>query len=120
MGQRLIRILIPVMFVGLFALSTFHPAELTHAQALDDEPQSAEGFYNRGNTHAEHGDFENAIVDYDQAIVLDPQLVQAYNNRGIAYDAKDNMKKACSDWKQACELGLCEDYELAKKNGACK
>ena len=45
----------------------------------------AQEHYNTGIAHAEGGDFERAIQNYDEAIRSDPQLAVAYGSRGMAH-----------------------------------
>lgn len=87
-------------------------------QLKDDD---AEAYSNRGNAWVQMGDYEKALNDYNRAIHFDPRLAEAYENRGFLYMIHMNDKgKACADWKKACDLGRCDNYRLAQKNGDCE
>ena len=51
---------------------------------------------------------------------MNPENSKAYISRGQIYYEKGKNKKACRDFKKACELGNCDMYEKAKKNGDCE
>ena len=64
---------------------------------------------------------DQAIKDYTKAIELNPELAEAYDARGFVYfDKLGDKNRGCTDWKKACDLGVCENYNLAKRNGDCK
>ncbi len=70
----------------------------------DIYPLIAQIYLERGNTHAQSGNLEQAIADYSRAIELAPDFVDAYNNRGFAYARAGNLEKAFADYGQAIEL----------------
>jgi hypothetical protein len=53
-------------------------------------------------------------------MALNPEYAEAFSDRGVAYYYNDQFYRACSDWKGAGELGLCVNFEWAKRNGVCK
>jgi len=48
----------------------------TETNSLDSN--SAQAYYNRGNTWYEKGDYDRAISDYNKAIELNPTYADAY------------------------------------------
>ena len=73
-------------------------------KVIEQDPQDATAFYNRGLTYYDLKDYAAALADYARAIELDPQDAQAYNNRGLTYyDLKDN-DAALADYARAIEL----------------
>ncbi|MFH1700481.1 MAG: tetratricopeptide repeat protein [Candidatus Zixiibacteriota bacterium] len=83
-------------------------------------PDFAEGYSNRGNAHLNMNLIDKAMEDYNKSLELNPQLAEAYENRGFLYMVKLNEpEKACADWKKACELGRCNNYNIARNDGAC-
>ena len=49
-----------------------------------DEPKDAKGYVQRGNEHAEKGEWDKAIKDFDEALRLDPKYANAIYNRARA------------------------------------
>ena len=82
--------------------------------------QDYETYINRGKENAKKGQYEKAISDFPKAIEINTRYAEAYYTRGVAYYKKGQQEKACYDLKRGCELGLCKNYELAKKGGVCK
>jgi len=90
-------------------------------KALDIKPRYAGAYNNRGVVYYKKGLYDKAISDFTKAIEINPNDAAPYNARGFVYMViLGNKTKACSDWKRACELGLCENYERAKRKGNCK
>jgi len=61
-----------------------------------------------------------AISDYKKALEIDPKIAHAYKNLGTAYLKLNNNADSCANYQKACELGLCDEFEQAKKEGQCK
>jgi tetratricopeptide (TPR) repeat protein len=90
-------------------------------KAIEMNPRHGEAHCNRGMLYKSLGKYDRAIQDYNKAIQINPRFANAYNNRGFVYFVKlGDRKKGCSDWKRACELGKCNNYNFAKRNGDCK
>ena len=64
---------------------------------------AAEAF-ERGWSHAEKGDHDQAIADCTEAIRLDPKNADAYYNRGNSYARKGEYDKAIADCTEAIRL----------------
>jgi len=92
------------------------------SRSIELNPQDAAAFNNRGLAYARGKQlYDKAFSDFNKAIEIDPRFAEAYDNRGIAYRIKyDDNEKACADWKRACDLGKCDSYYLAQKNGYCQ
>lgn len=99
----------------------FDRAIADFTRSLELNPNDPEAYNNRGLTYARGKNLlDKAIFDFTKAIQIDPGFADAYNNRGIAHSKKSEAKQmACSDWKRACDLGKCDSYDIAKKNGYC-
>jgi tetratricopeptide (TPR) repeat protein len=92
-----------------------------YERAIALDPDFAMAYYNRGLAYGRIKQYRQAIRDYDKAIELNPNYAEAYNNRGFVYmSVLGKEAKACEDWKQACEMGICENYDLAKSRGICE
>lgn len=99
----------------------YDKAIFNFTKAIALNPRDAKAYNNRGICYHLIGQSDKAISDYNKAIEIDPMFAGAYYNRGIAYkEILKNTTKFCSDLKRACELGLCKNYELAKRNRECK
>ena len=87
--------------------------------ALKQQPNYAQTYYNRGLAYYNLGQYQKAVEDYDEAIRLKPDYPHAYYNRGTAYFNLGNNSLACSDFQKACELGRCDQLEKSKENKLC-
>lgn len=83
--------------------------------AIRLSPNNAYLFYNRGNFHADHKEYSQAIDDYTRAIQIDPRLAEAWYNRGLARILSDNKATGINDLSKAGELGLYDAYSVIKK-----
>lgn len=72
------------------------------AQAAMSE--TAEEYYNQGNSKYTSGDYKEAIEDYDRAIELAPDYVEAYFGRGVTKIIMMQEKDGCLDLSKADEL----------------
>ena len=90
-------------------------------KALEIDSENADAYYNRGVANAKKDLYVLAILDYDRAIEINPKYTNAFLNRGYIYMVNmENPEKGCADWKRACELGICNNYDLAKEEKKCK
>ena len=64
-------------------------------------PHKAKPYYLRGRVYYQHGDFTQAIADFNKALELAPDFLGAYIDRGIVYDAEGNFSQALSDYNMA-------------------
>jgi tetratricopeptide (TPR) repeat protein len=74
------------------------------AQTVGLAPGDAVAYLSRGNTYADSGDLEQAILSYDKAIDLNPEFTEAYFNRGYAYHASGDPERAILDYDKAIDL----------------
>ena len=86
------------------------------SKALENNPQCAYLYYNRGNVYALLKDYGNAIEDYGKAIEIDENMAEAYYNRGLSYLFVNNKESSNRDLSKAGELGLYKAYSIMKKN----
>ncbi len=92
------------------------------SKTIELSPKDAAAFNNRGLAYARgKKKYDEAFSDFNKAIKINPKFAEAYDNRGIAYRIKyDDKEKACTDWEKACELGKCDNYNLARQNSYCR
>jgi len=88
--------------------------------ALEINPRNDAAYAYRGAAYVHKGLYNQALADYNSALEINARSALAYFGRGSLYMVHlGNTLKGCSDWKQACELGLCQNYDFAKRKGAC-
>ena len=78
--------------------------------------QTAEEYFERGNSKYDLQDYQGAIADYSKAIQLDPNDSDAYYNRGLSKLELNQKDSACLDWSKAGELGDGDAYDLIKEH----
>jgi len=66
---------------------------------LNENPNDAAAFSNRGNIRLALGDPEGAIKDQNRAIEISPEDLDPYLNRGIAEEALKLWEDASNDYK---------------------
>jgi tetratricopeptide (TPR) repeat protein len=71
---------------------------------LEQYPQSAIDYSNRGLVYFQSGQSERALADYDKAIELNPRLDSVYNNRANYYAAQGQYLEAILDYDIALDL----------------
>jgi tetratricopeptide (TPR) repeat protein len=72
--------------------------------SLQLRPRDAELFLQRGTTHLQLGEVEEAISDLNQAIELDAKVADAYYQRAQAYELQNANERALADYTRAVEL----------------
>jgi len=83
-------------------------------KALEQQPQLAEAYNDRGIVYAQMGQVDQALKDFDAAISLNPKYAKAYNNRGNLYQKRTEQDKALEDYNKA--LALNANYAPAYVN----
>jgi tetratricopeptide (TPR) repeat protein len=68
------------------------------------QPNTAEGFVERGNSCVDKGDYDQAIANYNEALKLDPNFAAAYYQRSNAYRLKGDHNRTIADWTQVIRL----------------
>jgi tetratricopeptide (TPR) repeat protein len=71
---------------------------------LEQNPDSARDYNNRGLVYFQSGDMERAIADYNRALELDSTLDSVYNNRANYYAAQGKFLEAILDYDAALDL----------------
>ena len=66
--------------------------------------QTADEFFNNGNTKFTHKDYTGAIADYSKAIALNPKNANFWFNRGIAKNSLPDYSGAIEDYTKAIEI----------------
>lgn len=73
-------------------------------QILQEHPESASDYNNRGLMQFRLQHYQAAEQDYNRAIALDPRLDSAYNNRANCYAAQGQLAEAIADYQVALDF----------------
>ena len=72
---------------------------------INNNPNDAVAYYNRGIEYEGKHDYDRAIADYSKCISIKPDYARAYNNRGTSfYFGKDDVGHAIADFTKAIDL----------------
>lgn len=106
---------------SLLSLGQFEDAIHAYDSYLALQPQSGEGWHNRGIALARTRRFGHAAKSFSQALELHPGSTASWHNRGIALAELGEFQQAIRDFARALALnpnlpGLRGDLVLAKLN----
>ncbi len=68
-----------------------------YTKSLENDPDFAQAYNNRGVARLEDGHPYEAIQDYNQAIAIDPKYYEAVFNRAYAYENVGKIENALND-----------------------
>ncbi|MCB9746841.1 MAG: tetratricopeptide repeat protein [Candidatus Omnitrophica bacterium] len=71
---------------------------------IENNPQLALAYNNRGRALLVEGRDEEALQDFSKALNLDPQFEEAYNNRGNLYYRQKKFNDALADFNAALAI----------------
>lgn len=71
---------------------------------IEENPEDAEAYFNRGNALNALGDYAKAIGEYTKTIELKPDSVEAYFNRGYTHNKQKQYVNAIQDYNKVLEL----------------
>jgi tetratricopeptide (TPR) repeat protein len=86
------------------ASGNFSDAVTAYTKAVENNPQFAAAYRNRGIAYTNLGKHNQAIGDYNKAIKINPKQAVAYNNRGTAYGNLGKFSQAIPDFNKAIQL----------------
>ncbi|WP_088892109.1 tetratricopeptide repeat protein [Leptolyngbya ohadii] len=90
--------------LGQAQQGNFEVAVALFSELIEQYPDSASDYSNRGLVYFQGGQFEAAIADYNRAIELNPLLDSAYNNRANYYASQGQFLEAILDYDVALDL----------------
>lgn len=82
----------------------YDQAETQLRQIVNQQPDSAEAYFNLGLSLHLQMELEEAIQTYDQAIKLDPTYDQPYTNKGLALIEANQLDEASAVFQQVLAL----------------
>lgn len=83
--------------------------------AIEIDPQSVEGYINRGLVLGIMGDYSSALADFNKSIELDSDNAEAYKSRGITKLYLEQKSAGCQDLSQAARMGYPNGYNLVNE-----
>lgn len=91
--------------IELTTKSDLKSALIEFNEAVKLDPNNADAWYYRGNTHYNLFEVEKALADYDKALEINPEHLDALTNRGNARVYSGDFEGGCKDWRKAKSLG---------------
>lgn len=85
-------------------IGQFEKAESQWSALIEQLPEEAAVWSNRGNVRVRQNDLEGAMADYTQAITLAPDQPDPYLNRGALWEAMGQWDKAIADYNRLLRL----------------
>ncbi len=82
----------------------FDQAEEKWSELIEQLPEAAAVWSNRGNVRVRRNNLEGAIADYNQAIALAPTEPDPYLNRGAVREAMGAWEDAIADYNQVLQF----------------
>lgn len=82
----------------------YDQAETQLRQIVNQQPDSAEAYFNLGLSLHLQMELEEAIQTYEQAIKLDPTYDQPYTNKGLALIEANQLDEASAVFQQVLAL----------------
>ena len=82
----------------------YDQAETQLKQIVNQQPDSAEAYFNLGLSLHLQMELEQAIQTYEQAIKLDPTYDQPYTNKGLALIESNQLDEASAVFRQVLAL----------------
>ncbi|PWW82627.1 hypothetical protein CR164_02420 [Prosthecochloris marina] len=73
-------------------------------KAIEQDPEYAEAYLNRGYVYISTGELLKVLENFDKAILLDSEYVEAYYNRGIIYSYFEEYDKSMADFNKVIAL----------------
>jgi tetratricopeptide (TPR) repeat protein len=70
----------------------------------------------RGAAYYDHGDYDQAIADFDEAIRINPKYAEAFDSRASAWRGKGDLDRALADYDEAVKLSP-EDADMLNNRG---
>ena len=104
-------------FLELYNQGNFEAALLVANKIIENDPEYAVAYTNRGIVYNNLGNYEAALKDHTKALSLDPEYAVAYNNRGGVYYNLGNNEAALEDYNKALSLDPEDSYAHLNKGG---
>jgi tetratricopeptide (TPR) repeat protein len=87
-------------------------------RVIDEDPNNADAYVNRGVTYFCRKDYDQAIHDFNAAIRMKPDHKGAYVGRGQAHHYQKNYKQAIADFTEAILINPKDGSALTNRSWA--
>ena len=82
---------------------------------MTKHPDESFGYFIRGNTKYNLGDYGGALNDLNKAIAIQPDNAKFYRNRSYTNYALQNIQVSCNDYKKSIDLKYkSSDYPITE------
>jgi len=85
-------------------IGNYHKAVEAFSRVIEQHPNYAHAFNNRGVAYSELGSYRLAIQDFNRAITLIPDEALFRFNRGIAFGKGEEFDLAIKDFRRVIEM----------------
>ena len=113
-----IQLLLVVLYAPGLMLACGSQSVSTPPRSASVPLTTAHAYLQRGDSSAEHQEYDRAVVDYTHAIDLQPDYAEAYNNRGFAYYWQGQYPNAIADYDRAIALRPIYPYAYNNRGAA--
>lgn len=79
--------------------------------AIENDPQNADLYLERGNAFLNADNTDSALMDYDKVLLLQPSYKEAYYNKGVIYYNRKQYRNSINQTKNA--VAIDPDYTEA-------
>ena len=88
----------------LIEQTSYESAVETFDRVLENDNNSLEAYYGRGEAYYRLEDFNKAVKDFDKVLEINAQDAQAYLYRGYAYAGLNKYENAIEDYSKSIDL----------------
>lgn len=116
-GLILLSVVIPILFSNgqsgidarqqaqsLYERQQYDSASYYFSRAIEDDPENADIYLDRGNAFLNANKTDSALMDYDKALVLRPAYKEAYYNKGLIYYNRKQYRNSINETKRAVDI----------------
>ena len=87
----------------------FEDAIATYSKGLEENPDDARLWLNRGHRHITLRHFDQALRDLDNAKLFEPNMTEAWYHIGLVYYFRGDFARAFPAWQRCRELSTSDD-----------
>jgi tetratricopeptide (TPR) repeat protein len=82
----------------------YDSASYYYQKAIENDPENADLYLERGNSFLNADKTDSALMDYDKALLLRPSYKEAYYNKGLIYYARKQYRNSINETKHAVDI----------------
>ncbi len=117
-GLIFLSILIPIFFSdssastadarqqanNLYERQSYDSALYFYRLAIQNDPENADLYLERGNAYLNADKTDSALMDYDKALLLRPTYKEAFYNKGLIYYSREQYRNSINQTKNAVDI----------------